>query len=288
MTALEVVEPGLRTLVQDAGRAGWAHVGVGRSGAADAAAWRLANRLVANPQDAAGLELLLGGVRLRALGPVTVALAGAPAAVWVDRTRVGMHAVVEVPDGAVLRVGAPVRGLRTYLAVRGGFAVEPVLGSRSADVPAGLGPAPLVAGDVLPVGAAPTALPLLDVAPVRPWPDEVVLPVLPGPRADWFVDDALDVLCGAVRYQVTPSSDRVALRLDGPALLRAPHAVGRELPSEGLVPGAVQVPPDGRPVVFGADHPVTGGYPVLAVVRSRALGVLGQLRPGEPVRFVRG
>ena len=128
----------------------------------------------------------------------------------------------------------------------------------------------------------------MDVAAVRPRPDEAVLPVLPGPRADWFVEDALAVLCGAVRYQVTPASDRVALRLEGPVVPRAPRTAGRELPSEGLVPGAVQVPPDGRPVVFGVDHPVTGGYPVVAVVRSCALGLLGQLRPGEPVRFVRG
>ncbi|GAA3817972.1 biotin-dependent carboxyltransferase family protein [Cellulomonas soli] len=288
MTALEVVEPGLRTLVQDAGRPGWAHVGVGRSGAADLDALRLANRLVANPQDAAGLEVLLGGLRLRALGPVTVALAGAPVAVWVDRVRVGMHAPVEVSEGAVLRVGAPVRGLRTYVAVRGGVAVPEVLGSRSTDLPAGLGPSPVRVGDVLPVGPSPASLPFVDVAAVRPRADEAVLPVLPGPRADWFVEDALAVLCGAVRYQVTPASDRVALRLEGPVVRRAPRTAGRELPSEGLVPGAVQVPPDGRPVVFGVDHPVTGGYPVVAVVRSCALGLLGQLRPGEPVRFVRG
>lgn len=290
--ALEVVEPGLLTLVQDLGRVGWAHVGVGRSGAADPVALRLANRLVGNPEGAAGLEVLMGGLRLRARGPVTVALAGAPGPAWVAGVPVGRHAPVEVADGAEVRLGPPSRGLRTYLAVRGGVDVPPVLGSRASDRLGGIGPAPLTTGDVLPVGAPPTGWPLVDVAPVRPWPDEVRLPVRPGPHADWF-DDGLDALCGRPgaepdAYRVTPSSDRVALRLDGPRIHRAPVRESSELPSLGLVPGAVQVPPDGLPVVFGVDHPVTGGYPVLAVLRSSALGLLAQLRPGEPVRFVRG
>ncbi|GIG22154.1 allophanate hydrolase [Cellulomonas chitinilytica] len=284
---LEVVAPGVLTLVQDLGRPGWAHVGVGRSGAADPAALRLANRLVANPEGAAGLEVLMGGLRLRAHGPVAVAVTGAPAPAWVGSTPVGEHAPVELRDGDELRVGAPGRGLRTYVAVRGGVDVPPVLGSRSTDVLGGIGPAPLVTGDVLPVGPPPAGWPLVDVAPVRPWPDVVVLPVVVGPHADWF-DDGLTVLCGADGYAVTPATNRVALRLDGPTVARAAAARGRELPSQGLVPGAVQVPPDGLPVVFGVDHPVTGGYPVLAVVRAHALGALGQLRPGERVWFVRG
>lgn len=286
-SALDVVEPGVLTLVQDLGRPGWAHVGVGRSGAADAAALRLANRLVANPEGAAGLELLMGGLRLRARGPLTVACAGAPAPVRVDGVPVGMHAPVEVADGAEVRVGAPARGLRTYLAVRGGIDVPPVLGSRAADRLGGIGPAPLAAGDVLPVGAPPSGWPPVDVAPVRPWPDGPWrLPVLPGPHVAWF-DGGLDALCGADGFRVTPSSDRVALRLDGPRVVRVRARAGAELPSAGLVPGAVQVPPDGLPVVFGVDHPVTGGYPVVAVVRASALGILAQVRPGEPVRFVR-
>jgi biotin-dependent carboxylase-like uncharacterized protein len=286
--ALEVLDPGVLTLVQDLGRPGWAHVGVGRSGAADAAALRLANRVVANDEGAAGLELLMGGLRLRARGPLTIACAGAPAPVRVGGVPVGMHAPVEVPDGAEVRVGAPTRGLRTYLAVRGGVDVPPVLGSRATDRLGGIGPAPLATGDVLPVGLPPAAWPPVDVAPVRPWPDGPWrLPVVPGPHADWF-EHGLDAVCGADGFRVTPSSDRVALRLDGPRVVRVPARAGAELPSAGLVPGAVQVPPDGLPVVFGVDHPVTGGYPVVAVVRASALGVLAQVRPGEPVRFVRG
>lgn len=283
--ALDVIAPGNLALVQDLGRPGWAHVGVGRSGAADPGALRLANRLVANPESAAAIEVLLGGLRLRARGPVTVALTGAEGSATVDGRPVGRHAVLEVPDGGELAVGIATRGLRTYVAVRGGVAVHAVLGSRSADRLAGLGPPPLAAGDVLPVGPAPVELPTLDVAPVPAWPGEVVVPVARGPHADWF-SDGLDVLTARGGYRATPASDRVAVRLEGPVVGRRPDVDGRELPPVGLVAGAVQIPPNGLPVVFGADHPVTGGYPVLAVVRSSALGALAQLRPGEPLRFV--
>ncbi|ROS31646.1 biotin-dependent carboxyltransferase family protein [Cellulomonas sp. PhB150] len=285
MTALEVLAPGLLALVQDLGRPGWAHVGVGRSGAADRGALRLANRLVANPESAAAIEVLLGGLHLRARGPVTVAVTGAEGPATVDGRPVGRRAVLEVPDGGELVIGTATRGLRTYVAVRGGVDVPVVLGSRSADRLAGLGPAPLAEGDVLGVGPAPDELPTVDVAPGPPWPDEVVVPVLPGPHADWFAD-GLEVLTARTGYRATPASDRVAVRLDGAVVGRRPDAQGRELPPVGLVAGAVQVPPDGLPVVFGADHPVTGGYPVLAVVRSSALGALAQLRPGDPLRFV--
>ncbi len=282
--ALEVLDAGLLTLVEDLGRPGWAHVGVGRSGAADPDALRLGNRLVANPDDAAGLEVLLGGLRLRARGDVTVALTGARGPAWVGGRSVGHEAVLEVRDGDELHVGTATVGLRTYVAVRGGIDVPPVLGSRSTDQLAGLGPAPLAAGAVLPVGPAPEAWPVLDVAPVRP--SRLELPLVPGPQADWF-EDALTQLCRD-GFRVTPASNRVAVRLTGPGLTRWPQRVGVELPSQGLVVGAVQVPPDGQPVVFCVDHPVTGGYPVAAVVRRRALGLLGQLRPGDAVHFVRG
>ena len=281
---IEVIEPGLLTLVEDLGRPGWAHIGVGRSGAADAAALRLANRLVANDEGAAGLEVLLGGLRLRARGDLTVALTGGRGPAWLDGRPVGHEAVLEVRDGAELRLGTVDVGLRTYVAVRGGIDVPPVLGSRSTDQLAGLGPAALAAGDVLPVGPAPQDWPLVDVAPLRP--ERLELPIVPGPHADWF-DDPLTRLCAAL-FRVTPATNRVAVRLAGPAVRRTAEREGRELPSEGLVVGAVQIPPDGQPVVFSVDHPVTGGYPVVAVVRRHALGRLGQLRPGDPVRFAPG
>lgn len=279
---IEVLAPGVLTLVEDAGRPGYASVGVGRSGAADPAALRLGNRLVGNVPGAAALEVLLGGLELHALRTAVVALTGACGPAWVDDEPVGHGTALRLAAGSRLRLGEATHGLRTYVAVRGGVAVPAVLGSRSSDRLSGLGPAPLTAGDVLPVGAGTRTLPEVDAAPPRRWADRVVLPVLPGPRLDWFAAGALDVLTGG-GYRVTPSSDRVALRLGGPVL---PRLARGELPSEGLVVGAVQVPPDGQPVVFGPDHPVTGGYPVLAVVRSEGLSAAAQLRPGDPVGFV--
>ncbi|WP_028045164.1 biotin-dependent carboxyltransferase family protein [Cellulomonas sp. URHE0023] len=280
---IRVLDPGVLTLVQDLGRPGWAHIGVGRSGAADAGSLRLGNRLVANDTGAAGLEVLLGGLRFQVTVPTTVAVTGAPGPVWVDGTPVAHNAVLELAAGAELRVGTSPVGLRSYVAVRGGIDVPSVLGSRSTDQLAGIGPEPVGAGDVLPVGPAPDEWPVVDLAVTGGWPTDVVLPVLPGPQADWF-DHGLVVLSSG-DYVVTPATNRVALRLDGSAVARPEH---RELPSAGLVPGAVQIPPDAQPVVFGVDHPVTGGYPVLAVVRRRALDSLGQVRPGDRVRFVLG
>ncbi|MET0434031.1 MAG: urea amidolyase family protein [Cellulomonas sp.] len=280
---VEVLAPGPLALVQDRGRPGLAAVGVGRSGAADAGALRLANRLVGNAPDAAGLEVLLGGLSLRFPVGGVVALAGAEVPADVDGVPVAPHAATRVPEGGVLRTGTATRGLRLYVAVRGGVDVLRVLGSRSADRLAGLGPEPLRAGDVLPVGSqvVDAAQPWAD--PPRDWPGTAALRVTPGPRPDWFAPGAFERLL-AGRYVVTPASDRVALRLHGPPVERVDRG---ELPSEPLVPGAVQVPPDGRPVVFGADHPVTGGYPVVAVVEPRSRDLAAQLRPGDVVTFTR-
>ncbi|MEV4168734.1 biotin-dependent carboxyltransferase family protein [Nonomuraea sp. NPDC049709] len=271
---IEVLAPGPYATVQDLGRPGLAHLGVPCSGAADAPSLRLANRLVGNAEGLAGIELTFGMARLRFLDAAWVALAGAPLASGAD-----MGVPFWVPAGGELRLGAPVRGLRTYLAVRGGIAVEPVLGSRSTDSLSGLGPEPLRAGTLLPVGP-PEGVISVDLAPM-PGPRPAVLRVLPGPRDDWFVPEALAALCGGP-YTVTQDSNRVGVRLSGPELARAKEG---ELPSEGMVTGAVQVPPSGQPIVFLADHPPTGGYPVIGVVRGADLPVAAQLRPGDEVRF---
>jgi biotin-dependent carboxylase-like uncharacterized protein len=278
--ALEVVAVGGLALVEDLGRPGHGASGVGRSGAADRAALRLANRLVANPEGAAGVEVV-GAFAVRAAGPVTVALAGAPAPADVDGTAVAHHALVELAAGRVLRLGAPPTGLRTYLAVRGGIDVPAVLGSRSTDTMSGLGPGRLAEGDVVAVGPEPDALPLVDVAPVATPPEGVVtLRAVPGPR-DGYVEDP-----GALartEWVASSRSDRIGMRLDGEPLRRRDDA---ELPSEGMVRGAVQVPPGGQPVVFLADHPVTGGYPVVATVCDADVDRAAQVRPGQGVRFV--
>ena len=278
---IEVVRAGPLTTVQDLGRPGLAHLGVGRSGAADRPSLRLANRLVGNPESAAALETTFGGLALRFERATTVALAGAPAPLCVDGRGRDTHAPVAVGPGQLLEVGMPRSGVRSYLAVRGGVDVEPVLGARATDVLAHLGPEQLGAGDRLPVGGATGRVPGVDVAPVRPIAAEPVLRVVPGPRADWFSDDALDALV-TTGFEVTSQSDRVGVRLAGPALVRSRHD---ELPSEGVVEGALQVPADGQPVLFLADHPVTGGYPVVAVVHPDDIAVAAQLRPGQQVRF---
>ncbi|MEV8594001.1 biotin-dependent carboxyltransferase family protein [Streptomyces sp. NPDC052012] len=280
--ALAVVRAGALTTVQDRGRRGHAHLGVPRSGALDEPAAALANRLAGNGPDAAVLETTLDGCSLRPRSTVTVAVTGAPCPVTVEGRPVPWSAPVRVPAGALLDVGPAVSGVRAYVAVSGGIAVEPVLGSRSTDLLSGLGPAPLTDGAVLPLGAPPARHARVDTAPQPAPPAELVLRVTLGPRDDWFTRTAIRAFTSRV-FHVSPASNRIGLRTTGPALQRARTG---ELPSEGMVLGAVQVPPDGTPVVFLADHPTTGGYPVIAVVRPTDLPAAAQARPGTPVRFV--
>ncbi|GAA1821788.1 biotin-dependent carboxyltransferase family protein [Planosporangium flavigriseum] len=273
------MRPGPLTTVQDLGRPGRAGLGVSPSGAADLGALRLANRLVGNPESAACLEVTLGGLAARFAETALVALTGAPTPVRVADRQGFVNGPLTVRAGETLVLGAPARGLRTYLAVRGGIDVPPVFGSRSTDLLSGLGPEPVRPGTRLPVGNAATGEPTVDIAPVPALPDALELRVLAGPRADWVTADAIRLLARQ-SYVVSPRSNRVGVRLDGPPLERARQD---ELPSEGIVRGAVQVPPDGKPVLFLADHPVTGGYPVIGVVEPADTDLLGQARPGQRV-----
>ncbi|MFJ9724557.1 biotin-dependent carboxyltransferase family protein [Streptomyces sp. NPDC101209] len=281
--ALVVVRAGALTTVQDQGRPGHAHLGVPRSGALDGPAAALVNRLVGNPPGAAVLETTVNGCSLRPRSAVTVAVGGAPCPVTVEGRPVPWGAPVRVPAGALLDIGTVVSGVRGYVAVSGGVAVDPVLGSRSTDLLSGLGPAPLTDGTVLPLGTPQAPHARVDAAPQPAPPAELVLRVTLGPRDDWFTPAALHAFTSRT-YRVSPASNRIGLRTEGPTLERARPG---ELPSEGMVLGAVQVPPDGRPVVFLADHPTTGGYPVIAVVRPQDLPAAAQAAPGTPVRFVR-
>ncbi|MET8130859.1 biotin-dependent carboxyltransferase family protein [Streptomyces sp. NPDC005251] len=280
--ALAVVRAGALTTVQDQGRPGHAHLGVPRSGALDAPAAALANRLVANPAETAVLETTVNGCAVRPRSTVTVAVTGAPCPVTVDGRPAAWGAPVRVPAGALLDVGSARAGLRSYVAVSGGVAVDPVLGSRSTDLLSGLGPPPLTDGAVLPLGNPGPLHARVDVVPHRSPPAELILRVTLGPRDDWFTDSAVRMFTSRA-YRVSAASNRIGLRTEGPSLERA---VSGELPSEGMVLGAVQVPPDGSPVVFLADHPTTGGYPVIAVVRAGDLPAAAQAVPGTPVRFV--
>lgn len=279
---LTVVRPGALTTVQDGGRLGVAHLGVPRAGALDADAARLANRLLGNGEDAAVLETTLTGVALRTSTALTVAVTGASAAVSVDGRPAPWGVSLTLPAGALLDVSPATAGVRSYVGVAGGIAAPPVLGSRARDTLAGLGPAPLAAGDVLGVGPSCGPPPAVDFTVPAPAREVVVLRLGPGPRTDWFGTAGLDALAAA-RYVLSPSSNRVGARLSGPAV---PRLRDGELESEGMVLGAVQVPPDGQPVVLLADHPTTGGYPVIGVVEPRDLPALAQARPGTAVRFV--
>lgn len=277
-----VMRAGALSTLQDRGRVRYRHLAVATAGALDADAAALANRLVGNAPECAVIETTLDGVTLRFDLPAHVAVTGADCAVTVDGRPAGRTVAVAVRAGQTLDVGAAIAGVRSYVAVAGGWEVEPVLGSCSYDTLAGIGPPPLAAGDVIAIGA-PTVPPALDTVPVRPLAGAVEVPVGVGPRRDWLSTAAIERL-SSTAWSVTPSSNRIALRLAGPPLHRIETA---ELPTEGLVAGAVQIPPDGQPVVFLADHPTTGGYPVVAIVPAASRSCLAQLRPGDTVRFRR-
>lgn len=290
----EVLQPGLLTTLQDPGRPGLAHLGVGRAGAFDAPALVIANLLCGNPRHACGLEITLRGPTLRFTAAAHIAITGAPLAVSLDGAPAATWAPVAVPAGGELVLGPLRSGCRSYLAVRGGFAVPAVLGSRSCDLNARLGPLagrPLIAGDRLPIGTC-IACPVSSAARAprwsldpRPWHDTDPtrpLRLLPGTH--------LARLTGASRarlfsepFSVHADSNRVGLRLRGPTL---EWQQACEMVSEGCVPGTLQLPPAGQPIAFGPECPVSGGYPRIGQLAAVDLPRLAQLRPGDALRFV--
>ncbi len=291
---ISVTQPGLLATVQDLGRPGRASQGIARSGALDRGALRIANRLLGNAEGAAGVEITMGGFSAvlvgagsgdspgRGAGGVWVAVTGAQGDVTIDGRAVGTNRAVLWPFGARLDVGMAAHGVRFYLGVRGGIDAPVIAGSRATDVMAGLGLAPLTTGDALPLeGACIAPVPANDLAPWGVAHDRIDIELWPGPRADWFAPTALETLFGAL-WLATSESNRVGMRLAGPELARTRAG---ELPSEGMVVGAVQVPPSGAPTVLLADGPVTGGYPVIAVVAEASLDRLAQARPGQRIAF---
>ncbi|UNK70567.1 urea amidolyase family protein [Microbacterium sp. H1-D42] len=286
--AVEVVQPALQLLVQDLGRPRRAALGVSASGAADRTALRDANRAVGNRAGEAALESL-GAVTLRFHGDGVAVVTGAVGELAMVDTageeRLIAHGIpFATYDGDVLSLGAAARGLRYVIGVRGGIRVPEALGSRSSDTLGGLGPAPLASGDVVPIGSD-----AIDAVDPYPWPralpasgERIELDITLGPRDDWFTPAALHVL-ETQQWLVTQRADRVGIRLHGAAPLE--RAIAGELPSEGAVTGAIQVPPDGQPVLFLPDHPVTGGYPIIGALTDRCLDLAGQLPPGALVRF---
>lgn len=290
-TALQVRATGLLTVFQDLGRHGQARQGVSASGAMDQAALKAANRLVGNASNAAALETVGGGLQLRSVGDNVVAVTGADAVLTLttadgQRWSVPRYEPVALADGDMLAVGQPTAGARCYVAVRGGFAEAPVMGSCATDTLAHVGPAPVAVGDWLAVQPAPATsvvgAPELPPADLPTLEHEVVLDVVMGPRTDWFTPEAI-ARFAAQRWQVTPQSNRVGLRLSGEVPLD--RAITGELPSEGTALGALQVPPSGQPVLFLADHPLTGGYPVIGCVAPYHLDRAGQIPVGAWLRF---
>ncbi|MFF1634518.1 biotin-dependent carboxyltransferase family protein [Leifsonia sp. NPDC058248] len=296
--SVRILDPGPLAVIEDLGRPGLADIGVSPSGALDRGALRLGNRLLGNDEGCAGIEILLGGFAARFEAPAWFAVTGALGVLELDGRPVDPHDAVSAEAGTTLRIGLPVSGVRSYLTVRGGVDVPRSLGSRSADVLSALGPGRLQAGDVVPVGEHPAVpVPLLDFVPVAPLPEGVVeVRAHRGPRADWFLPSAIEAFYGR-EWELSAEGNRVGARLDpvrvpahragaeprpSPALERA---ILSELPSEAMITGAVQVSPDGRPTVLLADHPVTGGYPVIAVVTDASLDLFAQLRPGQRVAF---
>jgi biotin-dependent carboxylase-like uncharacterized protein len=287
---IAVQRAGPRTTVQDAGRPGSAHLGVPRSGAVDALSRQLANLLVGNADDAAVLETTLAGPRLLFEGDALVACTGARAPLVLDDVPVPSGVAVPVRAGQVLDVGRAAVGLRTYIAVAGGFDVAPVLGSRSTDTLSGLGPPVVASGAVLPVGVATGASAhsfaadlLGSVLEAGRRPVRLIV----GPRADPLTAQAWEALCSR-EFAVTTASDRVGVRLSAQVSVRGRRGeVDRpaDAQTEGMVSGAIQVPPDGQPIVLLADHAVTGGYPVVAVVATIDLPLIAQARPGTALRF---
>lgn len=289
--AFEIRAPGLQALLQDGGRHGQAKQGVSASGAMDRRSLQAANRLVGNASDTACIEIAYGGFQLACRGDAVVAVTGAEGSVTLTRADgvkwpLSRYQPVALADGDVLALGEPAAGIRSYLAVRGGFDIAPVLGSLSTDTLARIGPPQIAAGDVLPIrpvaGGALVGEPELPPSGLPCVHEEVVLDIVFGPRTDWFTDEALALLCSQ-SWLVTPQSNRVGVRLAGEkALERTNHA---ELPSEGTACGAIQVPASGQPVLFLADHPLTGGYPVIASVATHHLDRAGQIPVNARVRF---
>jgi antagonist of KipI len=290
--SIEIVKPGLLTTLQDAGRPGWAHLGIGRAGAFDAAALRIGNALCGNPRDACGLEITLLGPTLHFRDAAWIAVTGAAMPVRIDGIERPCWAPLFVPAGSTLEFGAIRDGCRSWLAVRGGFAVAAVLGSRSMDVNAQLGPfsgRPLRAGDVLPVDCDPR-LPAVEARSTwrldpRPWfPGDLSQPLrlLPGHHLDRLTKSARKQLF-SVDFKVDTDSNRVALRLTGPTLDWASPV---EMVSEGCVPGLLQLPPSGQPIAFGPEGPVSGGYPRIGQVAAVDVPRLAQAKPGDAVRFM--
>jgi biotin-dependent carboxylase-like uncharacterized protein len=286
MSVIQVLTPGLSTTVQDLGREGFGPMGVSPSGAADPVALRIGNRLAGNSEGAAALEMaLLGGTFSFPDGGV-VALAGSDFGAKLDGAPIPCWTSIEILPGGTLSLGSTRSGARCYLCVQGGIAVEAFLGSASTHILSGLGGfdgRPLRRGDVLRYGLPGASFKKRSVAPeaLQRLSPRKLLRVTAGPQADWFPETSVRLFHDGV-YRVSEASNRMGLRLEGPEI---PRSVRREMISEGVALGAIQVPDNGLPIILFVEQQTTGGYPKIANVISADLSSVGQLRPRDEVRF---
>lgn len=284
MSALDVLNAGSLSLLQDTGRFGYAHLGLSNGGPLDPVAAAIANALLDNDSKATLIESTFGGLALRASGPAQIAVTGAPVSVQIDDDEMPMWTVLDVHKGQDVRLGFSRRGCRTYMAVRGGFCIAPCFGSTSTVVReslGGLNGGALQIGDRLPIAASSPAPRRQLNAKQRPhYANSITLRVIPGYQYAVFSETERDRFFRSA-YAVSPTSDRMGYRLTGDSVRwDAPPLL-----SEGIAPGAVQIPPDGQPIVLLNDRQTIGGYPKIGVVLSVDCGLLGQLRPGDTVHF---
>jgi len=287
MSGFEILRSGTLTTVQDLGRPGHRAAGVPASGAMDPFAAATANLLAGNAPGAALLEITLRGPVLRFGRAATIAIAGARFSSSLEGRPLPWNRSVTVAAGATLEIGDALDGARAWLAVDGGIAVPEVLGSRSTHLRGSFGGhegRALAAGDRLPSGPPGDGLPRRLAAPLfAPQGGRLTVRILPGAGEEAFAALALERLTSA-EFRVSPLADRVGIRLSGPPLA---HRAGADIPPEGTLPGMVQVPGGGEPIVFGPDGPTTGGYAKIATVAAADLGALAWLRPGDRLRFRR-
>lgn len=286
---IEVLSPGLQTTIQDLGRFGFSHYGVPPSGALDTFSLRVANRLVGNPDDQAGLETTLLGLRFKALNDVLIAVTGGNLRPQVNKCPLKMWRSYILKQNEILSFDGPESGCRAYVAFKGKFKKLPLLGSLSTNLPAGFGGfegRPLQKGDVLHIESPqPT---LADAGrETRPqcipdYPSTWTLRIVWGPQDGEFTHEGKHIFTNSA-YSVTPQSDRTGIRLNGPEIVRKSHTA-ESIISEGLIAGAIQVPGDGKPIIILGET-VTGGYRKIATVVSADLPLVGQIKPGDKIDF---
>lgn len=281
---IRVVKPGLFTTVQDLGRYGYAHLGISPAGAADALSLRIANRLVGNDENTPALEMTLLGATLEFDEPALIATSGASCECQVDRKDIAVSTAVEVLAGSVLQCGSTKNGARCYLAVRGGFDVPLIMGSASTDIRGRFGGVEgrrLQAGDVLRIGIGGLHPRRLRVGTPAEFQRHGPIRVTRGAQHDWFSAEAHAKFFSSA-YVVSEQSDRAGLRLQGEAVTPRER---KQLLTDGIPLGAIQVPQDGQPILLFVDQQTTGGYPKIVNVIAADMHRIGQLRPRDEIRF---